>query len=39
MSEEKCIENVYPRITPSAPIENKEASDYRLNILKMLNKN
>ena len=34
MSEEKYIENVYPRITPSAPIENKEASDYRLKHIK-----
>ena len=36
MSEEKYIytENVYPRITPSAPIENKEVSDYRLKHIK-----
>ena len=36
MSEEKYVytENVYPRITPSAPIENKEASDYRLKHIK-----
>ena len=36
MSEEKYnyTENVYPRITPSAPIENKEVSDYRLKHIK-----
>ena len=34
MSEEKYTEHVYPRITPSAPIENKEASDYRLKHIK-----
>ena len=27
-------ENVYPRITPSSPIENKEANDYRLKHIK-----
>ena len=34
MSEEKYTEHVYPRIIPSAPIENKEVSDYRLKHIK-----
>ena len=34
MSEENYTERVYPRITPSAPIENKEVSDYRLKHIK-----
>ena len=34
MSEEKYTEHVYPRIIPSAPIENKEVSDFRLKHIK-----